>query len=644
MLMPGTFLQSRYRILRQIGGGGMGVVYLAQDEHLTGLTWAIKEMSPNQQAPADRAWAIAAFQQEARLLANLQHPGLVHVTDYFSEYGNWYLVMDFVSGRTLEAWLTQLPNGFTIPIALNYINQLCAVLEYLHSQTPPVIFRDLKPGNVIVADNGEIKLIDFGIARFFKPGQTHNTIDLGTPGYASPEHDSRGQTDPRSDIYSLGVLFHQLVTGYDPVSASVPFQLPPVRSLNPQAPDSAVAAIQRATQLRPEQRYQSVAEFRQALFAPIPAMPASGRLPPQLPPQRASRPTAKWGPIGVAVVIGLMLIGAVAFTALPQSQSTPTAAPSTLGPGLTRSPSTVPPSAAPPSARPPSVAPPSPSIPTDLPPDPNAPRRIVFARGEVGCSFIVALDLDTRAETIYRGQDNTIEPTWSPDGSQFVASSGSCANGDQALFVFTLVNGRSVPIVQSGNMIDPDWGRDDRIYFVRGTTQTGGRIYSVRPDGSDERATGLSGRQPMLSADGRYLAYMRQAGSVWRVYVAAARGDGTFANPEQLSFPSSVAGSVHARMPHWLGDSNRVLFNVTDKNFNTIALDTVDLDTRHSTAWDGVSPNGQHFARPACGLNQWCVANEVNGGMWLLREDSGNFTVERQLTANIQDWGADIYP
>ncbi len=644
MLMPDTLLQSRYRILRQIGGGGMGVVYLAQDEHLAGLPWAIKELSPNQQAPADRAWAIAAFQQEARLLANLQHPGLVHVTDYFSEYGNWYLVMDFVSGRTLEAWLTQLPTGLPIPIALNYINQLCAVLEYLHSQVPPVIFRDLKPGNVMVADNGEIKLIDFGIARFFKPGQTHNTVDLGTPGYASPEHDSRGQTDPRSDIYSLGVLFHQLVTGYDPVSAPVPFQLPPVRSLNPQAPDLVVAAIQRATQRRPEQRFQSIAEFRQALFTPIPAPPAPGRRPPPLPAQRANRPTAKWGPIGVAVLIGLMLIGALAFTAFPKPQPTPTAAPSTLGPGLTRSPSTVPPSAAPPSARPPSVAPPSPSIPTDLPPDPNAPRRIVFARGEVGCSTIVAFDLDTRVETTYRGYDNSIEPTWSPDGSQFVASSGSCANGDQALFVFTLANGRSVPIVQDGNTIDPDWGRDDRIYFVKGTTQTGGRIYSVRPDGSDERATGLSGRQPALSADGRYLTYMKQAGTVWRAYVAVTRGDGTFANSEQLPFPSSIAGGVHARMPHWLGDSNRVLFNVTDKNFNTIALDTFDLDTRQNTVWDGVSPNGQHFARPACGQNHWCVANEVNGGMWLLREDGGNFTVERQLTANVQDWGADIYP
>ena len=248
------------------------------------------------------------------------------------------------------------------------------------------------------------------------------------------------------------------------------------------------------------------------------------------------------------------------------------------------------------------------------------------------------------AETTYRGNGNTLEPTWSPDGSQFVASSGQCVNAAQSLLVFTLATGRSTSIVQRDNNIDPDWGSDDRIYFVKGTTQVGGSIYSVRSDGSDERRTGIIGRQPVLSDDGRYLAYMRQVGNAWRISVATARGDGTFANSEQLPFPNSVAGGVHARMPHWLGDSHRVLFNVTDKNFDTIALDVFDLDTRHSTDWGGVSPNAQHFARPACGLNNWCVANEVNGGMWLLREDNGNFTVDRQLTTNVQDWGADLYP
>ena len=263
MLTPNILLQNRYRIIRSIGGGGMAEVYLAEDRRLSGRECAIKEFSPGQLTPQDRSWATMAFQQEAQLLARFRHPGIVGVRDYFEEGGNWYLVMDYVPGRSLEQWLEQTPGGLPLTIALNYIVQLCAVLDYLHTQTPPVVFRDLKPGNVMVTDSGEIKLIDFGIARFFKPGQTRNTINLGTPGYASPEHGGQGQTDPRSDIYSLGVMLHQMVTGYDPTAT--PFTLPPTRSLNPAVPLVLESAIQKAIQLRPNDRFQTVAEFKQAL-------------------------------------------------------------------------------------------------------------------------------------------------------------------------------------------------------------------------------------------------------------------------------------------------------------------------------------------------------------------------------------------
>jgi serine/threonine protein kinase len=151
--------------------------------------------------------------------------------------------------------------GLPLTMALNYTVQLCCA-GYLHTQIR-VIFRDLKPGNVMVTDSGEIKLIDFGIARFFKPGQTHNTINLGTPGYASPEHGGQGQTNPRSDVYSLGVMLHQMVTGYDPTAT--PFALPPACSLNPAVPLALEAAIQKAIQLRPDDRFQTVAVFKQAL-------------------------------------------------------------------------------------------------------------------------------------------------------------------------------------------------------------------------------------------------------------------------------------------------------------------------------------------------------------------------------------------
>ena len=322
MLTTDTILQGRYRIDRQIGGGGMGTVYLAEDTRLAGHQCALKEMSPAQLPAQDRNWAITAFRQEAQMLANMNHPGLIHVTDYFPEFGNWYLVMDFVQGQTLEDRLQQMPRGLPSNVALSYVTQLLNVLDYLHNQTPPVIFRDLKPANVMVTTGDEIKLIDFGIARFFKPGQAHNTVNLGTPGYASPEHGGQGQTDARSDIYSLGVLLHQLTTGYDPVSAANPFQLPAARSLNPNVPPVVETAIQRATQLSPTQRFQTIAEFRQALLTgPARTVVVTP------PPVTNSRPNP-WMWIALALVaVAAMTLFAVA--SVKPATTIPTAVPPT---------------------------------------------------------------------------------------------------------------------------------------------------------------------------------------------------------------------------------------------------------------------------------------------------------------------------
>jgi serine/threonine protein kinase, bacterial len=139
------------------------------------------------------------------------------------------------------------------------------VLSYLHSQRPPVIFRDLKPANVILTPEGRLKLIDFGIARLFKPGQSHDTQAYGTMGYSAPEQYGRGQTDARSDIYSLAVLLHQLLTGFDP--AAKPFNLPPADQVNPALPPAVAATLARAMQNAPEQRFASVEELRQTLRA-----------------------------------------------------------------------------------------------------------------------------------------------------------------------------------------------------------------------------------------------------------------------------------------------------------------------------------------------------------------------------------------
>ena len=273
MLNPGDVLQSRYHVIQYIGQGGMAVVYMATDSRLGNREVAIKEMSSSNLP--DVSWATAAFQQEAQVLARLNYHSIARILDFFQENGFWYLVMEYVRGETLGLALKRAPNGFAEGQALEWGRQLLGMLDYLHQQNPAVIFRDLKPDNVIIQPDGMLKLIDFGIARFFKPGQRQDTVNLGTPGYAAPEQYGTGQTDARSDIYSLGALLHQALTGYDP--SVTPVNLPPPQQLRPDISDYVAAAVVRATQVDPSQRFQSMREFAAALGLSI---SISGPLPP----------------------------------------------------------------------------------------------------------------------------------------------------------------------------------------------------------------------------------------------------------------------------------------------------------------------------------------------------------------------------
>jgi serine/threonine protein kinase len=223
----------RYRILEMVGRGGMGAVYKASDLQLHNRIVAIKEMSQDGLAGQELQDAIASFTREAELLTHLSHPGLPHIYEQFEDNGRRYLVMEFIEGETLEELLEHFhKQGTHIPLslAIDIGKKLCTVLGYLHSQQPPIIFRDLKPSNIMLDSQGLIYLIDFGIARLFKPGQTRDTIALGSPGYAPPEQ-YRGATSPHSDIYSLGATLHQMLTGIDPVQH--PFLFQPFSVNNP---------------------------------------------------------------------------------------------------------------------------------------------------------------------------------------------------------------------------------------------------------------------------------------------------------------------------------------------------------------------------------------------------------------------------
>ena len=266
MLSPQTRLNGRYLVLATVGQGGMAAVYRAMDTK-TNRQVAIKEMSQDGLSPDEEAEALAAFQSEADMLQRLRHPNLPRVWERFSDGARHYLVMEFVEGQTLEQ-RQQGAGGKPLPETevMRWAAQLCSVLAYLHTQRPPIIFRDLKPANVMVTPQGQVKLIDFGIARVFHPGRTRDTQVLGTPGFAPPEQYGKSQTDARADVYALGVTIYQLLTGYDP--AATPFTLPAANTRNPYIAPHIQAALERATKLDRDARYASVAAFEKDLLRP----------------------------------------------------------------------------------------------------------------------------------------------------------------------------------------------------------------------------------------------------------------------------------------------------------------------------------------------------------------------------------------
>lgn len=264
-LAPQTQLRGQYLITKNIGQGGMAAVYKAAVLK-TGTPVAVKEMSQDGLTPEELREALDSFTSEAHMLQKLQHPNLPRVYESFSENARYYLVMDYIDGQTLEE-RQRAAGGGALPEqeVLGWARQICAVLSYLHTRTPPIIFRDLKPANIMVTASGEIKLIDFGIARVFRHGRTQDTQVLGTPGFAPPEQYGKAQTDPRADIYSLGCTLYQLLTGYDP--ATTPFNLPPIQTRNPHVSLQTQRAIERATQLNRDMRYPTVDDFAREMLA-----------------------------------------------------------------------------------------------------------------------------------------------------------------------------------------------------------------------------------------------------------------------------------------------------------------------------------------------------------------------------------------
>jgi serine/threonine-protein kinase len=267
-LAPGTLLQNRFEIVKRVGGGGMGNVYKAYDRNLDYALRAVKEMMEMFSDLSQRDKAVDDFRREAKLLASLKHPAIPIIYDHFIDGGRYYLVMEFITGGDLATRQRQLGGRLPEFTVTMWAIQICDVLDYLHRRQPPIIYRDLKPANLMIdPQSNQVMLIDFGIARTVAPRQQGVTA-IGTMGYAPPELFS-GQVDPRSDIYSLGATTFHLLTGADPRDKPLLIfdfsKNPRPCEIQPEITPEMEAIIMKTVEYEPANRFASAREMKQAL-------------------------------------------------------------------------------------------------------------------------------------------------------------------------------------------------------------------------------------------------------------------------------------------------------------------------------------------------------------------------------------------
>jgi eukaryotic-like serine/threonine-protein kinase len=321
-LMNGEILRDRYIVREQIGQGGTGNIYLAEDTRLQGRLCALKEVEHNQVLPSEvLAQAREQFFREASVLARLDHPNLPKVSDFFSVDSRDYLVMDYVPGKDLRQTMQEARRNNTfLPESevLSWATQIADALDYLHHQDPPIIHRDIKPSNIKLTPSGLVKLVDFGLVKIMAPGEVTITViqGQGTALYTPLEQygGDDTHTDAKADIFSFGATLYHLLTNEPPAEARKRFlnsrSLTPPIDINPRLNPNVEKAILWAMSLHPDDRPRDVATFRDALLGKLEA-------PPQIQVERFGFETSRFSifsseQIAVYVAFGLFLVGLLA--------------------------------------------------------------------------------------------------------------------------------------------------------------------------------------------------------------------------------------------------------------------------------------------------------------------------------------------
>jgi len=636
-LSSGTLINNRYRIVSILGQGGMGAVYRAIDEHL-GISVAVKE---NLFLTDEYA---RQFQREASILASLRHSSLPQVRDYFSvPTQGQYLVMDYIEGEDLRARIERqrvLPEKDVILIGI----MICGALNYLHTRTPPIVHRDIKPGNIKITPEGEAYLVDFGLAKVMSANQATSTgARAMTPGFSPPEQYGTARTDARTDIYSLGATLYAALTGLIPedglARATGKEELTPVRDLESKTSRRLASVIEKALELDPNDRFQSAEEFGFALAEAgevnpaslnrltIPPPPANPNVPeeeglePAEPPvsgpssrQRSSRIRRRRKLITrigygfLVVALALLFIFVVTKSQLPGSD-VPQATPS-----IQKSPATatqniaiiLPSATIQPSATLAVVLPSATVVPTASPsPRPSSTTsasglpQIAFASNRIGGFQIWLMNEDgSNLEQITTMPGGACQPAWSPDGMQIA-------------------------------FVAPCLGKD---------TLAGGRIFVMDVDGKNSHPLPVPNNpegdyDPAWSPDGSKIAYTSKSGSLTQIYIFNFNTSTTANISNAKALDSNPAWSPIGNLIAFPRQTDhRLIWTMTPTGENQTPFNNTDIATNSfEPAW---TPDGQIILFSQNKANTgipWLMAKRVNDPS----ASSGSF----RIPASQQDIG-----